>query len=174
MKASHVSKPRRAKKRIQSSVVWLLGGALGSILLIVAALAFTSRGENQPGQTVFDPDFEPQVTGGPRVEVVQDEVLDYGKVKLNTVVNTVYTVRNVGDEPLVILGEPRIEVVEGCCPPRAVVSSMVINPGHEGRISMSYSMHEGMGGPHEFRVHLKTNDAVEPTKYLTIYSDWVS
>ena len=122
---------------------------------------------------MFDPDFEPQVTGGPRVEAWKTRCwITAGQAE--PVINTVYTVRNVGDEPLLILGEPRVEVVEGCCPPRAVVSSMVIDPGHEGRISMSYSMHEGMGGPHEFRVHLKTNDPVEPTKYLTIYSDWVS
>jgi hypothetical protein len=30
-----------------------------------------------------------------------------------------------------------------------------------------------MGGPHEFRVHLNTNDPQEPTKYLTIISNWV-
>lgn len=174
MKFNHVSKPRRARKRTWHSVAWTLGGAIGSILLVVAALAFTSRGKDQPGQTAFDPDFKPKVSGAPRVEIVQGEVLDYGKVKLNTVINTVYTVRNVGDKPLLIYGEPRIEVVQGCCPPRATVSSLVIDPGHEGTISMTYSMHEGMGGLHEFRAHLRTNDPVEPTKYLTIYSDWVS
>ena len=34
-------------------------------------------------------------------------------------------------------------------------------------------MHGNMGGPHEFRVHLQTNDPQEPTKYLTILSNWV-
>lgn len=34
-------------------------------------------------------------------------------------------------------------------------------------------MHGDMGGPHEFRVHLQTNDPAEPVRYLTILSDWV-
>jgi hypothetical protein len=38
---------------------------------------------------------------------------------------------------------------------------------------MSFTMHEGMGGQHEFRVHLQTNDPVEPVKYLTVLSNWI-
>ncbi len=34
-------------------------------------------------------------------------------------------------------------------------------------------MHEGMGGPHDFRVHLRTNDPDEPNKELVILSNWV-
>ena len=34
-------------------------------------------------------------------------------------------------------------------------------------------MHAGMDGQHEFRVHLRTNDPVEPLKDLTILSNWV-
>jgi hypothetical protein len=30
-----------------------------------------------------------------------------------------------------------------------------------------------MGGQHEFRVHLRTNDPAEPDKQLTILSNWV-
>lgn len=33
-------------------------------------------------------------------------------------------------------------------------------------------MHAGMGGPHEFRVVLRTNDPVEPEKALVAKSDW--
>jgi hypothetical protein len=35
-------------------------------------------------------------------------------------------------------------------------------------------MHESMGGEHEFRVLLRTNDPVEPEKELIILSNWVS
>jgi hypothetical protein len=37
---------------------------------------------------------------------------------------------------------------------------------------MEYMMHEGMDGPHEFRVHVRTNDPVEPEKLLAVKSDW--
>lgn len=57
--------------------------------------------------------FTPEVTGAPSVEVSQESV-DYRDVKVNTPVETVFRVRNVGDEALIILGEPQIELIEGC------------------------------------------------------------
>lgn len=57
--------------------------------------------------------FTPKVTGAPSVEVAQESV-DYGDVKMNTSVETLFRVRNVGDEALVILGEPQVELIEGC------------------------------------------------------------
>ena len=33
-------------------------------------------------------------------------------------------------------------------------------------------MHKGMDGPHEFRVHVLTNDPTQPEKLLTVLSDW--
>jgi hypothetical protein len=33
-------------------------------------------------------------------------------------------------------------------------------------------MHAGMEGKHDFRMKIKTNDPDEPTKELTILSDW--
>jgi len=38
---------------------------------------------------------------------------------------------------------------------------------------MRYTMQEGMGGPHEFRVHVATNDPTQPTIFLTDLSMWV-
>ncbi|MEJ2559824.1 MAG: hypothetical protein P8186_27140 [Anaerolineae bacterium] len=40
-------------------------------------------------------------------------------------------------------------------------------------MALRFMMHEGMEGQHEFRVHLRTNDPVEPEKELTILSNWV-
>lgn len=34
-------------------------------------------------------------------------------------------------------------------------------------------MHEGMAGPHTFKVPVKTNDPVEPVKVITVKSNWV-
>lgn len=34
-------------------------------------------------------------------------------------------------------------------------------------------MHEGMGGPHEFHVHVKTNDPVRPEMVLVAKSNWI-
>ena len=38
---------------------------------------------------------------------------------------------------------------------------------------MTFTMHPGMAGPHDFRVDLKTNDPTQPTKELVVLSEWV-
>jgi hypothetical protein len=37
---------------------------------------------------------------------------------------------------------------------------------------MRFTMHAGMGGPHEFRVPLRTNDPAAPEQVLVVRSDW--
>lgn len=112
---AHAKKSRRRSKRGKNNnLTWIAAGIAGAVVVIIATLALISRQNDTPGQTAFDANFEPEVSGAPRVEVVQDDVIDYGNVSLGTTVTTEYTVRNVGDEPLVVLGEPRVELVEGC------------------------------------------------------------
>lgn len=50
---------------------------------------------------------------------------------------------------------------------------MTLNPGEETTVKVRFSMHAGMGGRHEFRVHIRTNDPVEPEKQVVILSNWV-
>lgn len=38
---------------------------------------------------------------------------------------------------------------------------------------MSFTMHAGMEGPHDFRVHLITDNPSEPDKELVVLSNWV-
>jgi hypothetical protein len=52
-------------------------------------------------------------TSGPRLAVEQD-IIDEGDQKLNDYVETTFTLQNIGDEPLKIMGEPQVELVEGC------------------------------------------------------------
>jgi hypothetical protein len=49
---------------------------------------------------------------------------------------------------------------------------MAIASGEETTVSLEFTMHKGMEGLHEFRIHLRTNDAVEPEKLLAVRSDW--
>jgi hypothetical protein len=39
-------------------------------------------------------------------------------------------------------------------------------------VTLRFTMHEGMGGPHEFRVHLLTTDPEQPDIPLTVRSRW--
>jgi hypothetical protein len=51
---------------------------------------------------------------------------------------------------------------------------MVLEPGQSTQIqSGSFMMHAGMEGPHNFGVHLITNDPQEPDKLVNVLSNWV-
>ncbi|MCA9910441.1 MAG: hypothetical protein KC519_17410 [Anaerolineae bacterium] len=45
-------------------------------------------------------------------------------------------------------------------------------PGDEATITLRFTMHEGMDGQHEFRVHVLTNDPTQPEIPLTVFSLW--
>lgn len=50
---------------------------------------------------------------------------------------------------------------------------MVLKPGESTTIESSpFMMHEGMDGPHNFAVHLKTNDKQNSDLVVTVLSDW--
>lgn len=173
MATSHKNKRRNQKQAAKAtSNGWRPSRAaiviVSAMALLGAAFIFAPSIENDVPE-----DFVPEVTGAPRVSLSQDFV-DFGDVQLNQTVEAVFHVTNVGDEVLNILDEPVVEVKEGCCPPRAVVSDTEIEPGTEATITLRFMMHEGMGGQHDFRLHLNTNDPEEPNKEIVILSNWVA
>lgn len=87
----------------------------GQLLLVLAAVAVVLVGGVLWLASRANPasDFVPEVSGAPRVAVAQ-EVVNYGDVRLNTPLEAVFRVRNVGDQPLYIQGEPQVELVQGC------------------------------------------------------------
>jgi hypothetical protein len=107
-----MSKPKRRSPRPRHTASplkqrgWLLLATLAAALLVVGGAVLLWPRNSQPS-------VAPQVTGAPRVAVSQ-EVVDYGDVKINSSVETVFRVQNVGDQPLRILGEPQVELVQGC------------------------------------------------------------
>ena len=52
------------------------------------------------------------------------------------------------------------------------IGAMVLNPGEKTTVAMSFMMHGDMGGPHDFRVHLQTNDPRQADKVVQVLSDW--
>lgn len=85
---------------------WLWVGLGLALLLVVAGVLLLWR----PGG---DPDFTPVVSGAPKLKVDQTAV-DAGYVKFETLVQAAFRLQNVGDKPLQILGEPQVELIEGC------------------------------------------------------------
>ena len=142
--------------------LWLVFGT-GLVVLVVGALVWA----------ISQPTYIPEVTGRPNF-VIDQTLLDYGDVRNNTSVTAAFHVRNTGDEPLIIGNHLHVQVVDGCCPPDVQVSSYSARPGAEITISMTFMMHEGMDGQHDFRVLLQTNDPEHPEQELTILSNWVA
>jgi hypothetical protein len=50
---------------------------------------------------------------------------------------------------------------------------MALAPGESTTLFIQFTMHEGMGGLHDFRVHISSNDPQQPERTLTVLSDWV-
>lgn len=65
------------------------------------------------GQNGAEKTFVPQVTGRPQATIDQ-ATFDYGNVKLGTTIQTMFRVKNTGDQTLAFLRDPQVEVVEGC------------------------------------------------------------
>jgi hypothetical protein len=47
-----------------------------------------------------------------------------------------------------------------------------LQPGEETDLSLEFLMHDGMAGPHDFRVEVRTNDKQAPNKELAVLSNW--
>ena len=55
----------------------------------------------------------PVYQGGPRL-AVDTELIDFGPLRFNKMVQARFLLRNVGDQPLRIAANPPVEAVEGC------------------------------------------------------------
>lgn len=96
----------KAPAELPNRPVWLIPTVvIGTIVAILALVALVIGNQEEP--------FEPQVTGAPRAEVDRISI-DHGDIRFEEPVESIYRIRNVGDQPLLILGEPRVQLIEGC------------------------------------------------------------
>lgn len=146
---------KRQKER--KSFPWSLV-AIGGVLLIIAAFFLANRGGDGGGT--------------PSIAVDQQKI-DFGYIKLGEYRSFKIKVTNNGDGILQFKETPYIEVLQGCCQPDLTISSLNIKPGESAYIqSPDFMMHEGMDGPHDFAVHLKTNDPNNSDMVVHVLSDW--
>ena len=103
-----MSRKSRSRKNQSSSRQsfwpWLAG--IGVLLLIVGVVVVWTS--SRPETAVA-----PQVVGAPKL-IVDQTVVDEGYLQYNVPVRTTYRLSNVGDQPLKIVGQPMVELVEGC------------------------------------------------------------
>jgi hypothetical protein len=53
-----------------------------------------------------------------------------------------------------------------------VVGQTTLQPGEETTVSVEFSMHEGMGGPHTFEIVVPSNDLVSPEIALLVSAEF--
>jgi hypothetical protein len=112
------------------------------------------------------------VTGSPRLQTDQQRV-DLGERHYGQVVEVSFQLANIGDQTLTFTETPVVTVAEGCCPPKPALGRTVLRPGETTVLTLEFAMHEGMGGQHDFRVHLATNDPQNSATELQVLSNWV-
>lgn len=143
----------------------ILGGLALMGLVVYAVWAAATGDTGGPRVAV-------EVQGAPSIKPDKDNV-DLGTIHYGQTVKVDFQIANVGDQQLRLSQQPYIEVVEGCCPPPVTVDSLNLNSGQTMTLSTSFMMHEGMGGKHNYRLHLPSNDPTQPDRTLTILSNWI-
>ena len=96
---------RQRKKRQRNTLIMVVAGGL----LLITAGVFIAKDTlaNRPDPSMVE------VSGQPSLKVDQ-ELIDYGDVKLDTNLTFTLQLTNVGDETLKISETPYVEVKEGC------------------------------------------------------------
>ena len=139
-------------------------------LIIVAGVVLIGVAVFSAARTAT-PGTVPQVSGGPALQVDKEKI-DLGTIALGQTVEVKFVVTNVGDQPLVFTKAPYLEVVKGCCPQQPTVGQRTLNPGEHTTVAFPMMMHGGMGGYHDFRLHLPTNVPGQSDKTVQILSNW--
>lgn len=144
-----------------------LAALIGAVLVIVVTAGVLLTTRSTPVHRALGLPHE----GAPQL-IVDKNVVDFGAVPYRKMIDARFEISNGGREVLEFTDAPYIEVVKGCCPPAPVLGKKTLQPGEKTTLSVSFMMYQGMGGPHDFRVHLKTNDPMTPDKTVRVLSDW--
>lgn len=100
---------KRKNKATPKSPWPFVAMGIGAVLIVVVGF-LTWRGSTSGARSAS---ATPQVTGGPKLGIDRDSI-DFGKLPLDKPVRAEFKLKNVGDQPLAIKGEPRVELVKGC------------------------------------------------------------
>lgn len=153
------SNRKLASKPKKVNLLWVIAG----VFLLAVGAIFIFRPKPDP--------YVPEVVGSPRLQVEQEKI-DLGNQQLGTTIDVKLIAKNVGNQPLKFSQAPYIEVKEGCCPSTPSIGKMTLAPGESTSITFPMMMHTGMGGYHDFRVHIPNNDPENGNFAFTVLSNW--
>ena len=151
-------KTLKKKKRQQKKFPWIW--VVVGIAVVIAGIFFFSK-----------PSLD--YSGGTPAISVDQQNIDMGYIKLGEYRTIKIKVTNTGDGVLSFKEQPYLEVVKGCCPPNISIGKMTLDPGQSTFVETpEFMMHEGMDGPHDFAIHLESNDPSNPELLVHVLSDW--
>ncbi len=106
-----MSKQRIARKSVapppRSPWPLVVAGIGAALIIVVGFLVWRGNNSAPKASTPV------QVAGNPKLSVDRDTI-DFGKVQLGQTVQAQFKLKDVGDQPLRIVGQPRVELVKGC------------------------------------------------------------
>ena len=102
-KVNNVKKVKKANRKNLAVAMWAV---LAGALLLLAGFIFYPKDSG-------DPSFTPEVEGAPSL-MVDQEIIDFGNVKINESVTASFELTNVGDQTLRFTEQPYIELKAGC------------------------------------------------------------
>ena len=101
-KSKHMSK---ASQRPRWSRVLIPGAVVLALAVGIATWLFLPQRSQLSDAAPYH--------GGPRLAVDKD-LIDFGSMRFERMVNARFRLRNVGDEPLRLAVNPQVEAIEGC------------------------------------------------------------
>lgn len=93
--------------------------------------------------------------------VVEGSTVALGRVPLDRTVVPTWRLHNSSAAPI-DLGEPKADVIAGCCPGPLTLDHRTVAPGAHAILTFPLQMHPGMDGPHDFRVTVPVGRGAEP------------
>jgi hypothetical protein len=159
--SQRTSRPYRWVRRVSAVVLSVAVVWLG--LCDPAATCPQTPSKGEAGRGASD---------GPRITVTPEQI-NLGKVRLGKRVRASFTITNAGNRLLRFTQAPYAEVKSGCCPPVVMLASWALKPGEHTTLSTEFVMVGKRQGPYDVRVHLPTNDPIEPDRTVAVLSNWV-
>ena len=108
---SEKSRRRRGSQNetaAQSTKCLVMTIALAGLMVMVVAVVLFLGGDDATS------DFVPEVVGAPRLALLSETLIDHGDLQPNQYVDSVFRVQNVGDQPLTLACDDRVQLLDGC------------------------------------------------------------
>jgi hypothetical protein len=123
--------------------------------------ALTGQISPMGGQIIETPGSRSGTASAGGVTVTDGAHIAMGRIPLAYAVNPTWHLRNTTDQP-VALGQPKVTVVEGCCPAEPMLGARMLAPGAETTLQFPTQMHPGMDGAHLFRLMVPVGASGDP------------